>query len=290
MCKKRYFMVGMPESGKTTYLVSLYCQVAMGIIHTLLRLEEADVPEGETAIENSIENLLGGREVGRTLGKTQYDIQIPLADETGKKTDLMIPDLSGEIFRDFVHDRRLLKSAADRLKDSDEVLFFLNTNTMAEQKYLSLMEKSAMKIVEENEKVTGSEEAGFNEEAFLEPKYDKTNQSEVVDLLQGILFVANKRMKIKFIVSAWDKVEKEYPQEDILPEDYIERKLPLLSQYMRTNTDKMKYQVWGVSAQGGDFCDEKERARILEDGLAESVKVVDSEGKTYKDLTRILYM
>ena len=76
MCKKKYFMVGMPESGKTTYLVSLCRQVSMGSAYTILRMREEDIPTGLPNIENLIGNLLEGKEVGRTLGKTQYDIKI----------------------------------------------------------------------------------------------------------------------------------------------------------------------------------------------------------------------
>lgn len=280
-------MVGMPESGKTTYLVSLCRQVSMGSAYTILRMREEDIPTGLPNIENLIGNLLEGKEVGRTLGKTQYDIKIPLIDEADNEIELTIPDLSGEIFRDFIHDRRLLKEIADKLIQADEILFFINTNTMIKQEYLSLTKKSAMKIIEE--KNPELKEITPNEETFLEAVNDKSNQSEIVDLLQGILFITKGKVKIKFIITAWDKVEKEDEEKEILPEIYIKRELPLLYQYVKTNTDKFGYQIWGVSAQGGDFGNEQEKNQILENGLDKYIKVVDFNGQISGDLTIILH-
>ena len=54
-------MVGMPESGKTTYLVSLCRQVSMGSAYTILRMREEDIPTGLPNIENLIGNLLEGK-------------------------------------------------------------------------------------------------------------------------------------------------------------------------------------------------------------------------------------
>lgn len=87
----------------------------------------------------------------------------------------------------------------------------------------------------------------------------------------------------------WDKVEKEDEEKEILPEIYIKRELPLLYQYVKTNTDKFGYQIWGVSAQGGDFGNEQEKNQILENGLDKYIKVVDFNGQISGDLTIILH-
>lgn len=153
MLKKTYYMVGMPSSGKTTYLASLCRLVSEADIETLLHMDVLEVPEGMEHIEKQIQNLLACKEVDRTLNKTQYRVQFPLTDDKGKRLDLILPDSSGEVFRDFVRDRRILKSIADKLKDAEEILFFINTNTMVKPEYLGVQEKSAMKMLEERKKL-----------------------------------------------------------------------------------------------------------------------------------------
>lgn len=286
MRKKTYFMVGMPSSGKTTYMASLCRLVLQANTKTMLHMDMSDIPEGMEYIEKQLQNLLKCKEVDRTLNRIQYQVKFPLIDETGQKLELILPDQSGEIFRDFVCDRRLLKNVADRLRETDELLFFINTNTMAKQEYLSLKEKSAMKMLEEISEV--EKQNNLVENIVLERKKEKTNQSEVVDLLQSILFIGKKKFRIKFIISAWDKVEKEYGQSVPFPEEYLKRKLPLLYQYLKSNIDKVEFQIWGVSAQGGDFGDEEEKAKMLEDDPTKFVKVIDVEGKESQDLTKIL--
>lgn len=282
-------MVGMPSSGKTTYLTSLCRLVSQADTNTLLRMDVLDVPEGMEFIENQLQNLLSCKEVDRTLNKTQYRVQFPLIDGKGHRLNLILPDLSGEIFRDFVRDRRILRHVVDNLRTADELLFFINTNTMVKQEYLSLHEKSAMKRLEEEIGFGIEKRDNLAHEILLEPRNEETNQAEVVDLLQSILFICRKKLQIKFIISAWDKVEKEFAENILLPEEYLKVELPLLYQYMRSNINKMDYEVWGVSAQGGDFDDEAERAKLLEDDPSKFVKVVDPKGKESQDLTRILY-
>lgn len=290
MLKKTYYMVGMPSSGKTTYLASLCRLVSEADIETLLHMDVLEVPEGMEHIEKQIQNLLACKEVDRTLNKTQYRVQFPLTDDKGKRLDLILPDSSGEVFRDFVRDRRILKSIADKLKDAEEILFFINTNTMVKPEYLGVQEKSAMKMLEERKKTDLERHDDLSIQNIVRRKDEKTNQAEVVDLLQCILFIKEEKARIKFIISAWDKVEKEFVQERLLPKDYLQIELPLLYQYLKSNIDKVEYQIWGVSAQGGDFSDKKEKIKLQEGNPSRFIKVIDHEGNESQDLTKVLYM
>jgi hypothetical protein len=70
----------------------------------------------------------------------------------------------------------------------------------------------------------------------------------MLQLLQRPPFDAGPR-RLAVMLSAWDKANGE----GLPPLSYLEAKLPLLAQYLRRNADKWRVNVYGVSAQGGEY-------------------------------------
>lgn len=291
MQNRSFFMVGMPESGKTTYVVSLCRSVIYGDKQTLLRLDQAELPNGFDNIEELIMQLEGYERLERTRGGKKYDIDIPFIDKEENNVLLSIPDLSGEFFAHLVCDRRIKKEIGEKLICADEILFFINTDTMLGEKRLDVNEKSTIKLVNESTKLEVLEQNTdklVDNKLIVEQQSNKTNQSEVVELLQSILYLLNERKKIKFIISAWDKIEKESEYNTLSPEDYIKAKLPLLHQFILSNSEKFDYQIWGVSAQGGDFDNEEDLARLQKEGASNLARIIDGEKQISYDLTKLL--
>jgi hypothetical protein len=61
-------------------------------------------------------------------------------------------------------------------------------------------------------------------------------------------------MRLAIVVSAWDLVSK-----NVAPTTWLESRLPLLSQFLRANNDWMTSEVFGVSSQGGDLDDDRQK-------------------------------
>lgn len=284
---KTFFMVGMPESGKTTFLVSLCRTLMLAEIETLLKLESSAIPNGIDNIEDLMRDLGRCHEVGRTLENTHYDIEIPLIDKKRNHINLLIPDLSGEFFRDLVRDRRLKREIVEKLNNADEILFFINTYTMSKETRIRLQEKNATKLLKEETELIVVKETEKNS-SINDTIKKKANQSELVDLLQGIVFLKKKKLRIKFIISAWDKVESDYKLEVPSPDEYIKKQLPLLYQYIQSNSEKFDSIIWGVSAQGGDFSVDEDLQKFKENNLYELIKVIDNNKSESNDLTKIL--
>ena len=116
----------------------------------------------------------------------------------------------------------------------------------------------------------------------------EANQSEVVELLQTLLDLKLNRPYIRFVLSAWDKVEDEKGK-DILPSKFVEEMFPLLYQFVETNSKYFKAEYWGVSAQGGDFQNPKDIERIEEEEY-NAIKVIEPTGRRSSDLTALLYL
>ena len=83
-------------------------------------------------------------------------------------------------------------------------------------------------------------------------------------------------------------VEKEFKQDKVTPKEYIKIKLPLLYQYLEFNSKLFDYEIWGVSAQGGDFDDEDDLKKLQSNDGEDYICVVDSKADTSKDLTKLL--
>lgn len=282
------FMVGMPSSGKTTYLVSLINMLKLNDQETLLKLKNCDMPKGMKYIQTEIENFNQFKPVGRTIRASIGWMKIPLFDKQGNKVQLRIPDLSGEIFQDLVNERRLKKDIVIQLQAADALLFFLNLDTIAVDLRIPLGDKSAVAILEKGYESHIVESGKVNSIETEPEKNMRVTQVDLVELLQCILYLVKKQIKVKLIVSAWDSVEKRLEPENQLPDKCIEKCLPLLFQFLRTNSERINSEIWGVSAQGFDFTDQLELEKWKTDDIGEHVRVITPTGTETHDLTHLL--
>ena len=225
----------------------------------------------------------------RTFENVCYDITLPLVNETGENISLVIPDLSGEHYRRLVEERYISKMIYDRLQKADTILFFINTETMENEERLDCNEASTASLIEQSMKKMEEQD---NEKLPMKkiPMPEKATQSQVVDLIQILLGLVKKKIRVKFVISAWDRVEKKISEEDLIPEDYLKGQLPLLYQYIISNSDKLEYEVFGVSAQGAEYADKREMERLQDADvdIETLVKVVMPDGTKYQDISRLL--
>lgn len=306
MDKKKVFMIGMPSSGKTTYLASLCRLLLYGGQETGWKLDVKDVPEGFERVQILIKNINSYKAVRRTYGLELNNVALSLYNQNQEWMQFVVPDSSGEIFRDLVYDRRIASNIMEQIVESDMLLFFINVNTMIWEERIKLGEKSAIKQLneEQGDKVTQSaediveeyardrenEQIKSKEQVKNKEKEQKkyNNQSALVELLQIIIYLVPHSLNIRFVISAWDLVEKEFKQDKVTPKEYIKIKLPLLYQYLEFNSKLIDYEIWGVSAQGGDFDDEDDLKKLQSNNGEDYICVVDSKADTSKDLTKLL--
>lgn len=306
MDKKKVFMIGMPSSGKTTYLASLCRLLLYGGQETGWKLDVKDVPEGFERVQILIKNINSYKAVKRTYGLELNNVALSLYNQNQEWMQFVVPDSSGEIFRDLVYDRRIASNIMEQIVESDMLLFFINVNTMISEERIKLGEKSAIKQLneEQGDKVTQSaediveeyardrenEQIKSKEQVKNKEKEQKkyNNQSALVELLQIIIYLVPHSLNIRFVISAWDLVEKEFKQDKVTPKEYIKIKLPLLYQYLEFNSKLIDYEIWGVSAQGGDFDDEDDLKKLQSNNGEDYICVVDSKADTSKDLTKLL--
>ncbi|WP_210201924.1 hypothetical protein [Rhizobium sp. M10] len=231
-------IIGLPGSGKTTFLAALWHLVTSREVATLLRFANLRVGDAthlnaiaarwRDAVEQDRTGLTGTRLVSMNLG-----------DDTGQQIRISFPDVPGEAYRRIWEDRECSPAVADLLQ-ANGVMLFIHADTIRAPSWVVDEVDLARKL---------GLEVDQNTPVSWHPRLAPT-QVQLVGLLQSLLAspldVGERRLAVLF--SAWDKVDAE----GLDPNSFLHQKLPLLAQYLR-QSPKWLTRVYGISAQGGDY-------------------------------------
>jgi hypothetical protein len=281
MSEQAVVIIGLPGSGKTTFLAALWHLVTARDVETVLRF--GNLLSGDLAYLNAIAARWRDAKVqDRTALTGNRLVSMNLLARAGSQVRVTFPDVPGEAYRRIWEERDCEPQIADIVRIGG-VLLFVHADTI----------RSPQWVVDE---VALSRRLGLDVPdggpAPWHPRLAPT-QVQLVDLLQLLrmppLDVGARRLAI--MLSAWDKVR----DEGLMPADYLNTKLPLLSQYLRGGADGWTWQVYGLSAQGGDYDPtEEDRVRVPKaeelrnlDRASNRIQLVGPDGETH-DLTEPL--
>jgi len=292
-------IVGMPESGKSTYIAALRHILVAKEVETELELT---VLAGDEKHLNKLEDeWLSCKAMQRTKTSSEAWVELNVRDRfTAAEGVMVIPDLRGENFEMPAAAGECPRDLHQALVTCDGILLFTNVNQEDDMLLIddfgdmlddeseeedtnersgdgAVAEAASARLEHEPHGLENSGAApGAGEEAKFRPQ-DMPEEVKIVEFLQ----VANrrpldpKRRKLALIVSAWDLVEEE---EGITPETWFAQKRPMLSQFFSHNAHLWELRVYGASAQGGKLPERKaefekmliqsERVRIVGHGAA----------------------
>jgi hypothetical protein len=263
MSERSVVIIGLPESGKTTFLGALWHLVTGRDIDTLLRFH--NLRSGDVSHLNAIAARWRDAKVQeRTAVGGNKLVSMALLDPAGAQVRVTFPDVAGEAYRRMWEERACEPDVAEILR-AGGVLLFIHADTIQRPQW----------VVDE---VAMSKKLGLpvpeGEEVAWHPRMAPT-QVQAVGLLQLLreepLDVGPRRLGI--MLSAWDKVA----DEGLEPQAYLEAKLPLLNQYLRRAADGWDWRVYGLSAQGGEYDSTKEDAQPSAE--AEALRNLDQPSK-----------
>ena len=271
-------MVGLPRTGKTTFLAALWHVVRSDEVSDSLRLDRL---EGDQEYLNLIAaQWLKCKALERTSGD-QIKVDIRLRDPaTGYLAWLRIPDMSGELYESLWETRTCLTSFADLVNEVDGCLLFVHPGKVVETTWIddanatfSEWEKDIpVEADADTEAEIETETAGTE----WEPRFAPT-QVQMVEILQFLTELSKKNFRVVLVISAWDLVK-----EEVSPDQWLEKRLPLLWQFLTANSDLFNVTYMGVSAQGGEVTGENSVAEALLDHNVASrrirICVSDKEG------------
>lgn len=279
MSKRSVVVMGLPGSGKTTFLAALWHLVSENELPC--RLTYVSLQSGNVEHLHEIATLWrAAKKQERTAQGGDKLVSMLLKAEGGIAQTVTFPDVAGEAFLGMWGRRDCDEKIACWLKEPG-VLLFIHADKVTMPRWV-IDEKLLL------------EDLGLEpeEEDVLEWSPDGApTQVQLVDLLQSMqtvpLDVGPRRLAI--ILSAWDKAAGR----GFSPEEYLARQLPLLDQFLKHGLDpRWEKRIFGVSAQGGDFDDDTntlpdaERLRDI-NVPSERISVVHDGGKSH-DLTEPL--
>jgi hypothetical protein len=291
----RHAVIGLPKSGKTTFLAALWHLITADEVDTGLVCRST---RGDGAYLTEIADCWRRclpMERTRSLSAAYLELELsnPAAD---REFDLSFPDVAGESFHEQLLTRQLDSKHATWLQHPGGTLLFISAETAPDGQRLSDLDGLLDDDDEDKDEMntelnpgvadeadTNAQISATEAEANWTPKM-MTEQAKLVDLLQIArhLDVSGERRRLAVIISAWDLVAEEGQS----PYDWLKRERPLLWQFIQANSNDQPAKVFGVSAQGGRVEDSKKRAELLDMASpSERISCVDGEVADH-DLTR----
>jgi hypothetical protein len=255
--------IGLPGSGKTTFLAALWHVLSDGSSATSLTLTRLS---GDRTYLNQIaKEWRECSQVPRTNLQTEQVVVLHLDGEGFGTFDLSIPDLAGEAFKQQLSDRRMSRRHDAFVQDATGVMLFLHPDVQkGTQLTVARRLEAELPGTDEQDSTPTSPGADNAWSPELLP-----TQTKLVELLQFLLDRTQRKLRVAVVVSAWDLVDHLGA-----PHEFVARELPLLQQFLKGNDDLFEHSVFGVSAQGGNIAVEAEKQTLLElDDALKRIKV-----------------
>lgn len=264
---RQQLIIGMPESGKSTFIAAMRHLLLSGTVRT--ELELTGLADEEKHLNDLERNWLDCRLIERTKPATEGWVEFRVRDRaTGGDSILSVPDLRGEAFEQPACSGQCQRELYTAVADSDGIALFTNAER----------EDDALLISDLGDLLRDEPEAFVSAKSF--DPYEMPEEVKIVEFLQ----MANRRplrakqRRLAVVVSAWDVVAAGNS-----PDTWLLLKRPMLTQFLEHNADLWDVRVYGVSAQGGRLPRDRMRLKRYRNP-AERIQVV-GHGAHKHDLT-----
>lgn len=231
-------LLGGPNSGKTHYAGQLYGRLRRRPGRLVLRKQDG-TPTDLGPLEEVLESLENGRAAHHTATKTWAEVQLPLADRSGRSLELTWPDYGGEQLREIEKQRVVSEAWRARLSQADGWVILLRLQ--AEKTYPDALAQLT----------TLAGRAMANEARTKQGGWDAN--ARWVELLQILLHVAGhgtvqrrSRPRLAILLSCYDELEAGTRP----PAHVLADRLPLLAAFVGSSWSSESVSIWGLSALG----------------------------------------
>ena len=275
-------LVGGPDSGKTNYLARFW--KALGSPHGRLRCK--DVPESISYIDDALEHLLRGEFTPRSnstldSGDGSCTVVVNWRDGTDVRPgEVVLPDISGELWLRAVEDCELSTLWLDKLRGSSGALLFVRVGS--DQNVDPLDWVTAHEIIRRSQSTPGGQ---------ANQHCDVATAVQLCELIRFMELTLGKdvevtRPRVAILITAWDILDND--QANLTPERFLAKEYPLVAGRI-ADTMALDVEVFGVSVVGGDFGDGDFRRSFLDGTIDEFGYVVigtdDGRSQRKLDLT-----
>lgn len=231
---EKIVIIGKPNSGKTHFFGQLYGRIIEKSACLKLNSRQ-QLPKDISLLKEVLEKLANGMTAEHTPTDTWESISLPTIDGEGKEYIIDLPDYAGEQINQIFKSRFLQKHWVDSLNQSKHWVVIIRLSS--EKTFLS-----------ERELVKGSKQ---NDDMQQIDVWDAN--AFWIELFQMFLYYIGVGFKDKIssprlviLLSCYDEIE----EPNITPEEALEKKLPLLYKFLRTNWQTTSMSIWGLSSLG----------------------------------------
>jgi len=277
---QKIVVIGLPFAGKTTFVAALWDVLGSGEVAGSLQLDHLD---GDNHHLNEIRNRWADcQEIERTKISNETMVAMWLKDTRSEQvSQLVFTDMSGESFEQQWTERVCTREYSQLIDQITGALLFIHPRHVKEAVLIRdtaamirhLPSPSPTEVTGNDidaPKFTTRHSARSTVEATMvpalptKPSYAST-QVQLAELLQ---FIRNLRssqtdkLRLGVVISAWDLIEKQSKSEKARPGSWLRQRAPLLDQFIRANPESFDYDVFGVSAQGGELEQAEELRRL----------------------------
>jgi hypothetical protein len=239
---QRVLMVGLPETGKSTYLGALF--------NTLkddgsggMRLQA--LPQERDYLIEIERTWLSLQPLARSGHQAPRNVEFSIIlDEPERALTLQIPDIVGETYRSAYEYGQWDKQLEEFVENASGLLVFIRADTIMLPELITI-DRDAHREGDDPPQPWRAE---------LSP-----TQAVICDLLEQVSALRDERMPpIAMLISAWDMVA----EHGLTPPAWVDWQLPLLAQWLTARTPALAAQIFGVSAQGGQLADDNVRRQL----------------------------
>lgn len=272
--------MGLPGSGKTTFLAALWHVLDDRSSETRLRLQ--GLSADRAYLHQITTDWQACSQVQRTSLEHEQLVVLSLASGT-TDFELTVPDLSGEAFEQQLRDRKIAVGHHENIQRATGFVLFVHPRVKEGTRLTYSRQLSA---VLHGAPAQPTVAGGSASPSVTEPwSIEKLpTQVALVELLQFALESAARKVRVAVVISAWDLVEK--ASFTGTPHEYLAREMPLLRQFLESNDDRLEHTVFGVSAQGGDITvDEQKKALLDLDDALKRIRVLHGH-EAGQDITK----
>jgi hypothetical protein len=272
---KTLLIIGLPKAGKTTFIAALWYVVETARVPGAMQL--AKLPENRRHLNLIRERWVACAEQKHTSAGSEQEIRLALREPNGMDVvEVVVPDLSGESFEMQWSHRQWSRGYEELANEASGVLLFVHPDRMNDSPTISeatalgdLLEESSSSPNDSIVGATGESEqdvAASNAANVEELPWDSSfapQQVKLVELLQFLTVrpLQRDRFRLAVIVSAWDRAKAD----GLAPDKWLERRMPLLAQFLKANHEVFQSQVFGISAIGGNLESEADRLLSITD-------------------------
>lgn len=244
-------LLGGPDSGKTNYIGRLWQALdgEMGMLHA------AEQPEDINFVLEIADHLFQGGFAPRTEhSDARRDFKVIVAERNhGSRAQVVVPDVSGELWRNAVIDNEITPDWMNELQHADAALLFIRVCSDQDVRPLDWVTSRNML-----EKIGDEEDQGLPTQVML---------CELIHFLEDSLARREDGglPRLSVVVAAWDLVDIHTFEQG--PITYLQSEYPLVAGRL-ADLDTLDVQVFGLSVVGGDLKhDALYRQAFLEAGI-----------------------